>query len=40
VDLPTPAPYDAIARRMDSLMDKIEAIEAKKAKADAKKKKK
>ena len=40
VDMATPAPYDAIARRMDSLMDQIEAIEAKKAKADAKKKKK
>jgi oligoendopeptidase F len=32
VDMATPAPYDAIARRMNSLMDQIEAIEAKKGK--------
>ncbi len=38
VDMATPAPYDAIARRMDRLMDQIEIIEAKKAKAAGKKK--
>jgi oligoendopeptidase F len=37
VDMATSAPYDAIARRMDKLMDQIEAIEAKKAKAGGKK---
>ncbi len=37
VDMATPAPYDAIARRMDKLMDQIEAIEAKKAKGGGKK---
>ncbi|MFZ5476260.1 MAG: oligoendopeptidase F [Myxococcota bacterium] len=30
VDMATPAPYDAIARRMDRIMDEIEAILAKK----------
>ena len=30
VDMATPEPYDAIARRMDRLMDEVEAILAKK----------
>lgn len=30
VDMATPAPYDALARRMDKIMDEIEAILAKK----------
>jgi len=30
VDLATPAPYQALAKRMDSIMDQIEAILAKK----------
>jgi oligoendopeptidase F len=37
VDLASPDPYDATARRMDKIMDQMEAILAKKAK-DAKKK--
>ena len=32
VDMATPAPYDAIARRMDKLLDQVEAIEAKQKK--------
>ncbi len=38
VDMATAAPYDALARRMDRLMDQIEGIETKKAKAAGKKK--
>ena len=29
VDLATPAPYDAVARRMNRIMDEIEALVAK-----------
>lgn len=36
VDLATPAPYDALARRMNEIMDEMEAILAKKEKAEKK----
>lgn len=32
IDMATPAPYDAVAHRMDAIMDQMEAIMAKKAK--------
>ena len=37
VDMATAAPYDALAHHMDAIMDQIEAIQAKKAKAAPKK---